>query len=180
MYSRRECRGALGYMTVEEQFDVHRDLRLALHAATSLQTTIRHADTKAQILLGLQGGMAVAVQQQAQTLGDIGATALLAVAGAVSIAWLAGLALSCWHLLAAMSPRLTGTHRVNRFAFPATRPTTVDIRDQRDEAWEVVSALAEIALAKHSRVRRSLPALLVASVSAGALLALTVIVGITT
>lgn len=162
-------------MTVEEHHaDASRDLRLALHAAASLQATIRHADTKAQILLGLHGGTAVAVLQQAPALVSLEPRALVVVAGVLAAAWLSGVAISGWHLLATLTPRLTGAHGVNRFAFPSQRPATDDIGDQRDEAWDLVSALALIALAKHARVRRSLPALIVASSAAGALLVLTV------
>jgi hypothetical protein len=172
-------------MTVEEQhtgasLDAYRDLRLALHTAASLQATIRHADSKAKILLGVQGGMAVVVLQQTSAFGGVETPALIAVAGIVAIAWVTGLAIAGWHLLATIAPRLVWPHGANRFAFPATRPTTDGIRDLRDEAWDLVSALADIALAKHSRVRRSLPALIVASASAGAFLALAITVGITT
>ena len=175
-----EVQRCTGCMTIEEQSDTHRDLRLALHTAASLQATIHHADAKAKLLLGFQGGLAVVVPQQTSTLGGADNRALLTVAGIVAIAWLCSLAIGGWHLLAAIAPRLAGAHGANRFAFPATRPMTEHIRDQRDEAWDTVSALAAIALAKHSRVRRSLPALIVGSMSASALLTLAMIVGIST
>jgi hypothetical protein len=170
----------MGCMTIEEQSDTHRDLRLALHTAASLQSAIRHADATAELLLGFQGGLAVVVLQQTSTLGGADNQALLTIAGIVAITWLYSLALGCWHLLPAIAPRPAEAHGTNRFAFPATRPMTENIRDQRDEAWDLASTLAAIALAKHSRIRRSLPALIFGSISAGALLMLTMIVDITT
>ncbi|WP_328471187.1 hypothetical protein OHA21_06580 [Actinoplanes sp. NBC_00393] len=166
-------------MTAED-LRPYRDLRLALDAAASLQATIRHADMKAQILLGLHGGMAVAVLQQAPMLGRLDNPALNALAVIGAIAWLAGVAVSGWHLLATLAPRLTGPPGTNRFAFPARPPETDDIAEQRDEAWSAVSTLADIALAKHGRVLRSLPGLCVASASAGLIVALAAVVIITT
>lgn len=168
-------------MTVEEhRAGAYRDLRLALHTAASLQATIRHADAKAQILLALQGGMAAVVLQQAPVLGGVRTPALLAVAAVAAVALLAGLAVGGWQLLATIAPRLAGAHQVNRFAFPVARPATVDIVDQRDEAWDLVAGLADIALAKHARVRRALPAVVVASAAAGALVTLATTVSIVT
>jgi hypothetical protein len=106
--------------------------------------------------------------------------ALHAVACSATIAWVFGLAISGWHLLATIIPWPARPHGANRFAFPITRPTTDSIRDQRDEASDLVSVLAGIALTKHTRVRRSRPALIVASASAGVLLALAVPAGIAT
>ncbi|GIF38241.1 hypothetical protein [Actinoplanes xinjiangensis] len=167
-------------MTVEERSDTLRDLHSALFSATSLQETIRHADMKAQALLGVQGGIAVTVLQQAPTIAGARSPALLAVAGIGAVLWLGGLGVSAWHLLATIMPRLGGAHPGNRFTFPAARPTQEDIRTQRNEAWDAASVLADIALAKHSRIRRALPSLIVASTSAGALLALAVTVAATT
>ena len=164
-------------MTVDRS-DTHRDLRLALHTAASLQATIRHADAKARLLLGAQGGLAAVVLQQMSTLADRDHPALLTAVGILATAWICGLSVSGWHLLAAMIPRLTGARGANRFAFPVARPTTESLRDHRDEAWDLASVLAAIAVAKHSRVRRALPALVVASVAAGALLTVAMVVGV--
>jgi hypothetical protein len=164
-------------MTAPKQPDTHRDLQLALHAATSLQSTIRHADAKAQLLLGSQGGLATIVVENGSAFSSAGHRALIPVAALVTIAWLGGLAVGGGHLLAVIAPRLTGAHETNRFAFPTRRPVTESIGDQRNEAWDQVAALAAIAVAKHSLIRRSLPALTFASVSAGILLTLAAIVG---
>ena len=177
MSSRPVFGGALVGMTAPDQSDTHRDLQLALHAAASLQSTIRHADTKAQLLLGFQGGLTTIVVEKGSAFGSAGHRPLLPVALLLMIAWLGGLAVGGRHLLAAIAPRLTGAHDTNRFAFPTTRPMTESIRDQRNDAWDQVAALAAIAVAKHSHVRRSLPALTLASVSAGVMLALVMIVG---
>jgi hypothetical protein len=164
-------------MTPPEQSDTHRDLQLALHAATALQSTIRQADAKAHLLLGSQGGLAMIVVEKGSAFGSAGHRTLLPIAVLVAVAWLGGLVVGSRHLLAVITPRLTGAHEPNRFAFPTTRPMTESIQDQRNEAWDQVAALAAIAVAKHSLVRRSLAALTFASVSAGILLALVVIVG---
>ena len=166
-------------MTIADQSDVHLDLRSALYTATSLQTTIRHADAKAQIMLGLLGGSVVVVLQQAPTLGHCDSVPLLAATGVAAVVWLAALTVGGWHLLAAVSPRLSLTGRANRFAFPTTRPATTGIREQRNEAWDLVSTLGGIAVAKHSRVRRARPAVAVAMLAAETLTALTTIVAIT-
>lgn len=164
-------------MTTPEQSDTHRDLQLALHAAASLQSTIRHADAKARLLLGLQGGIAAVVVEKGSAFDSASHRGLLQVAALAAITWLGGVAVSGRRLLAVIAPRLTGAHGANRFAFPTTRPPTKSIQDQRNEAWDQVAALATIALAKHSLVRRSLPALTVAFVAAGILLVLIAIVG---
>jgi len=94
-------------MTLADQSDVHLDLRSALYTATSLQTTIRHADAKARIMLGLLGGSVVVVLQQAPTLGRFDSAPLLAATAVAAVVWLAALAAGGWHLLAAVSPRLS-------------------------------------------------------------------------
>lgn len=164
---------------VTEPSGAYRDLYLALRTATSTQETIRHADTKAQVLLGLHGGIALAVLQQLSTLtlAAIEAPALLAVAMAAASGWLIGLAVSGAYLLSAIAPRSAPRRGNNRFAIPADRPTDDDVHTQRVEAWDLVSTLAAIASVKHERVRRSLPALIASSAFAGALVALSIAVG---
>lgn len=171
-------RDALDGMTGADQSDAHLDLRSALYTVTSLQTTIRHADAKARIMLGLLGGSVVIVLQQTATLGRCDTAPLLAATAVVAVVWLAALAAGGWHLLAAVSPRLFPAGRTNRFAFPATRPTTTGVREQRNEAWDLASVLAGIAVDKHSRVRRARPAVAVAMFAAGTLAALTTVVAI--
>lgn len=165
-------------MTGADQSDVYLDLRSALYTITSLQATIRHADSKARIMLGLLGSTVVVVLQEAPTLRRCDTVPLLAGAAVVAVIWLAALVVGGWHLLAAMSPRLSSAGRANRFAFPATRPATTGVREQRDEAWDLVSALAGIAVDKHSRVRRARRAVACAMFAAGILAALTTIVAI--
>jgi hypothetical protein len=166
-------------MNVADQSDVHLDLRSALYTATSLQTTIRHADAKARIMLGLLGGSVVVVLQQVPTLGRCDTAPVLTVTAVATAVWLAALAAGGWHLLAAMSPRLSPAGRANRFAFPVSRPATIGVREQRNEAWDLVSTLAGIAWDKHSRVRRAGPAVAVAMIAAGMLTVLTTIAAIT-
>ena len=93
-------------MTVADQSDVHLDLRSALYTATSLRTTIRHADSKARIMLGLLGGSVVVVLQQAPTLGRCDSAPLLTATAVAAVVWLAALAAGGWHLLAANRRRV--------------------------------------------------------------------------
>ncbi|MFI1993940.1 hypothetical protein [Actinoplanes sp. NPDC020271] len=165
-------------MTVAHQSDVNLDLGSALYTATSLQTTIRHADVKAQSMLGLLGGSVVIVLQQVPALERCGSTSLLAATAVAAVAWLAALTIGAWHLLAAVSPRLSPASRANRFTLPTKRPATISAREQRNEAWDLVSVLAGIAVAKHSRVGRASPAVAVAAMAAGTLTALTTIAAI--
>lgn len=165
-------------MTVADQSDIKFDLRSALYTATSLQTTIRHADGKARIMLGLLGGSVVVVLQQAPTLGRCDNALLLTAAAVAAMVWLTALAAAGWQLLAAVSPRLSPASPANRFAFPAIRPATIGVREQRNEAWELVSVLAGIAVDKHSQVRRARPIVAVAILAAGTLTVLTTFVAI--
>ena len=95
---------ALVGMTVPEQSDTHRDLQLALHAAASLQSTIRHADAKAQLLLVFQGSLAMIVVEKGPAFGSDGHRTLLPVVVLVAIAWFGGFAVGGRHLLAAIAP----------------------------------------------------------------------------
>jgi len=167
-------------MTIADQSDVHLDLRSALFAATSLQTTIRHADAKARIMLGLLGGSVVVVLQQVPILDRCDSSPLLAAAAVVAVVWLAALGAGGWHLLAAVSPRLSPAGHANRFTFPTTRPATISVREQRNEAWDLVSVLAGIAVDKHSRVGRARLTVVIATMAAGTLTAITTIAAIAT
>jgi hypothetical protein len=162
--------------TVESP-ELWRDVRLALSTAESLQTSIRHADTKVATLLAAQGGIAAVTADHASSLLHKHSPAALVVAGLLMSTLLWGLGMTAWHLTLALAPRLAGPTGQNRFAFPniarsKRRPPTSSAQQQRDEAWELVSALARIAMAKHLRVRRSLPWLVVTAISAAALLIL--------
>jgi hypothetical protein len=162
--------------------ELRRDLRLALSTAKSLQASIRHADTKAAALLGIQGGMAAVAADHASSLLHAPSPAALVVGGLLTTTLLWGLGATTWHLALALAPRLAGPPGDNRFAFPnmarsKCRPTTLSVRQQRDEAWDLVSTLAGIAMAKHRRVRRSLSGLAVTTTSVTALLILTVLLG---
>ncbi|MFG1607176.1 hypothetical protein [Actinoplanes sp. NPDC049265] len=165
-------------MTPAAQSDVHVDLRSALCPATSLQATIRHADAKAQIMLGLLGGSVVVVLQQAPTLGRCDSTAMLTATAVAAVVWLAALAVGGWHLLAAVSPRLSAASRANRFAFTATRPAPTGVCEQRNEAWDLGIGPGQLRSGKHSRVRQARLAVAVAMLAAGKLTVLTAIVAI--
>jgi hypothetical protein len=172
--------GPLGGMTLDDKHSrPGRDLQLALDTAESLQATIRHADAKAQILLAAQGGTAALVAQQVSTFGDLDNAAVLALGGIMMVTWLAGLTVGGCHLLMAIIPRLsrpggTGNALLDR------RPDTDDHGDPRASAWDLVSILTAIASAKHTHVRKAVPAIILASASAGSLLAMSAAVAMTT
>ncbi|MEU4565495.1 hypothetical protein [Micromonospora sp. NPDC023956] len=144
---------------------------MGLATATSLQTSIRHADTKAATLLATEGAVATAVTEPAASLLSAGTTG--SVAGTVLLVGLVtGLSIASWHLIRAMRPQVGGVAGDNRFGFPnlaraGRRPAAVSARQQRNEAWEFVSTLARIAMGKHTRVRRSLPWLVLSLTTAG-------------
>ncbi|BAL87636.1 hypothetical protein AMIS_24160 [Actinoplanes missouriensis 431] len=161
-------------MTLEQHRSRH-DLLLALRTAESMQATIRHADAKAQVLLGFQGGMAVVVLQQMPALARTTHPALLATAGVAASAWLIALAVGAWYLMTAMTPRLAGPHPTGEFGLPSDRLSKSVDPVPRDAAWNLARTLAGIALAKHSRVRRSMVPLIMASVSASALIGVSVV-----
>ncbi|MDW5330738.1 hypothetical protein [Plantactinospora sp. KLBMP9567] len=144
---------------------------MGLATATSLQTSIRHADTKAATLLATEGAVATAVTEPAASLLSAGTT--VSVAGTVLlVGLLTGLSVASWHLIRAMRPQLDGVAGDNRFGFPnlaraGRRPTAANVRQQRNEAWEFVSTLALIAMGKHTRVRKSLPWLVMSLTAAG-------------
>nr|MDT0659126.1 hypothetical protein [Micromonospora sp. DSM 115978] len=145
------------------------DLWVALGTAASIQTIIRRADAKAAALLAMAGAVgAAAVEPLVPIFLRDG---WIRLAGAVLlISLLSGLAVATWHLRSAIWPRLVALPGTNRFSFPNLArdggcPPGCTALTCRDEAWEFASTLAGIAMAKHLRVRRSGPWLVVAAVS---------------
>lgn len=168
-------------MTADEQalstlvLDDWRDLQLAMATESSLQTSIRHADTKVIALLTVGGAVVVTAAERAAPLIHANAGALFGIAVALAAVMLVGLVAATVQLLMAMRPRLDAPSETNRFGFAgimrsASPPLRASIAHQRDEAWAFVKALAGIAMAKHRQVRRSLPWLLVSMASATALM----------
>lgn len=143
------------------------DLWVALATAASIQTVIRRADAKAATLLAMAGAVGAAAVEPLVPILSVGGGIQLAGA-ALLISLLSGLAVATWHLRSAIWPRLVTLPGANRFSFPNVVrdggcPPSGTALSCRDEAWEFVSTLAGIAMAKHVRVRRSGPWLAVAA-----------------
>jgi hypothetical protein len=158
-----------------------RDLYLALQTATSLQESIRHADTKAQMLLGVAGGAVVVAADHASALLQL-SPPLSVAALALAVTMFGCLALTAGRLLNVIAPRLTSPRGRNRFAFPDLaaqdrRPVAADVSRCRDEAWQLVTTLSKIATAKHTGVRRSVAPLAAALAAGGGLFVLALVTG---
>jgi hypothetical protein len=155
--------------------DPSQDLQIGLATAASLQESIRHADTKITMLFSIEGAVAMVTINRIPSLISTPDRAALLLGTALLLALLTGLATTTCHLILAFRPRLSEPMGNNRFGFPhiarvSGRLPMASARQQRDDAWELVSALARIAMAKHLRVRRSLPWLTVSLASAAGLL----------
>ncbi|MFF0656442.1 Pycsar system effector family protein [Micromonospora tulbaghiae] len=162
-------------MTRRAYLDPWRDLQVGLATAASFQTSIRHADTKAVALLTVEGAVAAAIVDRALDLRTDGGPSIVAFAAVLGATFVLGLAAATWHLLLAFRPRLEGGGRHNRFGFPSLvrsggRPSMASARRQREEVWDFVVTLAHIAMAKHQRIRQSMPWLVMALASAGCLM----------
>lgn len=163
-----------GPAALSGDLDAWRDLHLALHTSAALQTSIRHADAKASGLLGALAGLAATAAEFVPSVLHAPDAVTHATALVLSVAFLGGLAATVWHLVLALVPRLAGPSGHNRFAFPnlaalGRRPTAADTQRLRDEAWDLVSVLARVAITKHKHLRRSLPGLAAATLAASSL-----------
>ncbi|MFR9777781.1 hypothetical protein ACL02O_17215 [Micromonospora sp. MS34] len=162
-------------MSRRAYLDPWRDLQVGLVTAASLQASIRHADAKAVALLTIEGAVTTATVDRALPLMTEGTPFVVMLAAVLGATFVLGLAVAAWHLVLAFQPRLEGAGRDNRFGFPSLvagsgRPSMASARRQREEAWDFVVALARIAMAKHQRVRQSIPWLVMALTSAGCLM----------
>ncbi|MFG3707082.1 hypothetical protein ACGF7U_20490 [Micromonospora sp. NPDC047670] len=143
-----------------------------------MQTSIRHADTKATALLTINGAVATAIVDRVLPLAVGGGEQFaLSLAAILVTCFVIGLVTGSWQLVLALQPRLDGPSGPNRFGFPNLvrmgRPSVASPRRHRDEAWDLVTALARIAMAKHLRIRRSMPWFIVTMTSASALMIVT-------
>ena len=150
------------------------DTGLALAAAASLQTSIRHADTKAATLMGGLGGLTAFVAERIASSVGAGRGPAVSVTAPPAVVLICASAVAAWLLLQALSPRLDGPPVPNRFAFPSgarsvCRPVAGDAHRRREEAWALVSVLAATAKAKHRCVRRSVPWMVLAAAAGLAL-----------
>ena len=159
--------GNLRQTARRSHLDPWRDLQVGLATAASLQTSIRHADTKAFTLLTVEGAVATAAVDRALPLAVGGTPITVSLATLLMTTFVVGLASATWQLVLALRPRLQGPRGTNRFSFlnlvqGEDRPSTASIHRHRAEAWDLATALAHIAMAKHLRVRQSMPWLVVA------------------
>jgi hypothetical protein len=157
--------------------DPLRDIQLALRTATSLQTSIRHADVKAQTLLGVDGSIVAVAADHASVLLRISAP-MSFVALILAAITMGGLALNVGQLLMVIAPRLSRPLGHNRFSFPNVarlghRSAPADVRRYRNESWDLVATLAGIAAAKHAGVRHSIASLALTRAAASGLHILT-------
>ncbi|MDL4772813.1 MULTISPECIES: hypothetical protein [Thermomonosporaceae] len=138
--------------------DGERDLTVTLALLNSFQNHVQHADTKVSTLLAVHAGTALAVvAAQDGPLDQAGPawSVLLAV-------FVLALAVSGYHLLQALRPRLHGPRRYSRFAIAcltgdAEPPASADPASERAEAWAMIRLLADLARAKHAKVARAVP-----------------------
>ncbi|WP_306204113.1 hypothetical protein [Actinoplanes sp. RD1] len=130
------------------------DLRLALALTDSLQTVIRAGDGKVASLAALVCGAVALVSDRAPEAPAIGlalvAATVLCAGGAAR------------HLLAAVTPRLTGGATDAAAGFLpydiVSRALTDAHGDRsREQAWSHAAVLVAIAVRKHTAIRRSLP-----------------------
>jgi hypothetical protein len=143
--------------------DPPRDLTLALRSAESLQDTIRHADTKAQMLLGVDGCVAAVAAGHLPGLLALPAPASLFAVVCAAV-MLVGLTTSAARLIRVIAPE-----PFHRFEAGAAVSGHAD-----QDAREFVATLTRIAAAKHRRVRHGVRPLVVATTAGGVLLALSI------
>lgn len=147
--------------------DEWHEARIAQAASESMQVTIRHADRKAATLLSITGGTTLVVLDRAVAWATPDEYVWYVVPVALL---LAGLGKAAWHFFSAVRPRTAGLHHGNRFAMNGTvtsHGSAPSARQQRDDAWKLVAALARIAAAKHAEVGHGLPWLLSSVALAG-------------
>ena len=161
--------------TRRADLDPWRDLQVGLATAASFQMSIRHADVKAVGLLTVEGAVATAIVERALALMTDGEPFIVSFAAVLGAIFVLGLATATGHLLLAIRPRLGDAGRPTRFGFPSLvrsggRPSMAAVQRQREEVWDFVVTLAHIAMAKHQRIRQSMPWLVMALTSASCLM----------
>ncbi|MEV0456284.1 hypothetical protein [Catellatospora methionotrophica] len=151
------------------------DLAVALVVTDTMQASIRHVDAKSIALLGIEGFAAGTLLDRIGPTGSSGAvpTGIRLVAVLVVIATLA---VSTFHLVGSLWPRLPVADPANRFSLPdlavhGVPAVPAGIGDYTVEAWQHGARLAKIAMRKHRHLRRSLP-WLTAATATSVLLAL--------
>lgn len=130
-------------------------LATTLTTVSSFQEVIRQADTKASILLTIQGTL-VALAGSAWPAGS-GVWAV-----SIAVAFACSATVACVRFALALRPRTAGLPLANRFGFVsvATDPAAyglLEVRRLQADAWQLAVLLAEIATAKHRHVRAGMP-----------------------
>ncbi|MEU8039358.1 hypothetical protein [Streptosporangium sp. NPDC049078] len=156
-------------------------LNIALQTLTIFHGYVQQADAKLATMATVHLGFTAVAATQAGDLGGAWKSGPpLAVATAIlTVLFAVGCFVSGHHLVAALRPRLTGPAGPNRFGLirPTEVPSPAGAAEQQREVWSLISTLADIALRKHERIRRSLPWLALMPFATVAWLALTALIG---
>jgi hypothetical protein len=139
------------------------DTHLALHTASLIQQSIRHADTKIATMSGVVCGSALFVSGQIPGIGRLAHAGLPWFCAGLALAaiTLTGLAGALWHLGDGLRPRLGRADTAGELGLTALagglgRPCPGGGPVEADQCWRLARTLAQIALTKHERVRGSL------------------------
>ncbi|OUC99785.1 hypothetical protein [Streptosporangium minutum] len=164
-----------------EELSAVESLNIALQTITIFHGYVQQADTKLATTATVHLGFTAVAATQVGSLGNAWTNGLPMAAAAVIIVLLftAGFLLAGHHLIAALRPRLAGPAGPNRFGLVRTGevPSQADPAKQQREAWALISTLADIALHKHNRIRRSLPWMILMPISTMVWLALATLTG---
>ncbi|GHE26682.1 hypothetical protein GCM10017673_30780 [Streptosporangium violaceochromogenes] len=144
----------------DDELTAVESLTIALTAVGTFQTYVEHADAKVTTVAGFHiGAAAVAAAQTGTLRAAWQAHPAIAPAVAVLLAlYTAGFLVAGYHLLQGIRPRLGVPAGANRFGLAGLRDGKRSRAAERErQAWHLADSLAEVARAKHTRVRRSLP-----------------------
>lgn len=167
--------------TPRDELSAAESLTVALQALTIFHGYVQQADAKAATVSTVHLGFTAIAATQAGAVREIWATGTPAAVTVVVVAvvFATGCLVSGHHLLAALRPRLLGPDVPTRFGLihrPGP-PGSTDAARQQREVWTLISTFADIATAKHERIRRGLPWLVLMPVAIVAWLALTALTG---
>ncbi|MET9068017.1 hypothetical protein ACWDR1_30795 [Streptosporangium sandarakinum] len=167
--------------TPRDELSATESLTVALQALTIFHGYVQQADTKAATVSTVHLGFTAIAATQADAVREVwvsGTPAAVTVV-VVAVVFATGCLVSGHHFLSALRPRLLGPDIPTRFGLVrrAGSPSPADAVQQQREVWTLISTLADIALAKHERIRRGLPWLALMPVATITWLALTALTG---
>ncbi|MER5649226.1 hypothetical protein [Streptosporangium sp. NPDC002524] len=144
-----------------DELNAVESLNIALQALTIFHGYVQQADAKLATVATVHLGFTAVAATQAGDLGQAwrsGSPPAVAMVILV-VLFAAGCLVAGHHLVAALRPRLTKPAGPNRFGLirAAEVPSPASAAEQQREAWSLISTLADVALRKHERIRRSLP-----------------------